>query len=124
MDRFRDGVIKHRKAILLGVLVVSIICAYLMTFVNIEYDLSSYLPKNAPTSRALLVLGDQQVPNLRTYIPNIIPREALAVKQQLSDIDGVQDVLWLDDMLDIQALPWEMIPESARAPYYQNGGAL
>ena len=124
MDRFRDGVIKHRKAILLGVLVVSIICAYLMTFVNIEYDLSSYLPKNAPTSRALLVLGDQQVPNLRTYIPNITPREALVVKQQLSDIDGVQDVLWLDDMLDIQTLPWEMIPESARAPYYQNGGAL
>lgn len=124
MDHFRDLVIRHRKWVLLAALAVCVVCFFLMRGVRIEYDMTTYLPKDAPTSRALKVLGDEQVPNLRTYIPNVLPREAMQVKRHLSGITGVVDVLWLDDTMDLDALPWEMVPQSAKDPFYQDGGAL
>ncbi len=123
MDHFRDMVIRKRRWVLLAALVACVICVLLMRGVTIQYDMTTYLPKDTPTSRALAVMGDAQVPNLRTYIRGVSAQDAVQVKRQLSQIPGVTSVLWLDDSTDM-SVPWEMIPQSVRDPYYHDGGPL
>src|SRR5690625_6649824 len=49
--------------------------------------------------------------------------EALDVKEQLSEIDGVSGVTWLDDVIDIK-IPLELIDNDILETYYKNDNAL
>src|SRR5699024_7166625 len=59
----------------------------------------------------------------RVLMHDISIPEALEFKRQLIAIDGVTDVIWLDDAYDIKQ-PLEMADESLVETYYKDGNAL
>lgn len=67
MEKFYELVIRHRKIIFAVFIGIAVICAMAQKFVSVNYDMNSYLP------------------------------EALSYKEKLGEIDGVTDVIWLDD---------------------------
>ncbi|MEG1547455.1 MAG: MMPL family transporter [Clostridia bacterium] len=97
-----------------------------MQLVNINYDMSAYLPDDAPTTVALTAydqIFDEEPPNLNVYMPDVSLTEALETKQRLSEIDGVRDVLWLDDIADVKK-PIQMQDKALVEAWYKDDAAL
>ncbi len=95
-------------------------------FVSVNYDMKDYLPKDSPSTEAMDVMEEEfegAVPNTDVMMQDVTIQEALAFKEELSAIDGVSDVTWLDDAVDMKT-PIEMIDEETVETYYKDGNAL
>jgi len=126
MEKIAEAILRHKKAVLVLTVLVTAISAILMMSVNINYDLSNYLPETAPSTLALKAVEEsfgEDIPNLRVYIPDVSIPEALEYKERLSEVDGVRNVLWLDDVTDIFK-PLEMEDKDTVEAWYKDGGAL
>ncbi|HLR59237.1 MAG TPA: MMPL family transporter [Pseudogracilibacillus sp.] len=94
--------------------------------VSVNYNMTDYLPENAPSTNAIDVMEEEfsgNVANTRVMIENVNIQEALEVKEELSDIDGVSGVMWLDDVIDMK-IPLELIDSDILETYYKNENAL
>ncbi|MDY2770558.1 MAG: hypothetical protein SOU13_11655 [Eubacteriales bacterium] len=88
--------------------------------------MNDYLPPDTASTLALDAMNaeyDGGVPNARVMVKNVTIPEALTYKQPLAAIDGVTDVVWLDDAANVNQ-PLETLDESTVSSYYQNGAAL
>lgn len=97
-----------------------------MAFVEINYDLTSYLPKDVPSTIAMDVVENsfkEEIPNINVFIPEVTIPQALAYKEAMSKIDGVGTVLWLDDLVDIHQ-PIATMDLNTVEDWYKDGNAL
>jgi predicted RND superfamily exporter protein len=126
MQSVSGFIFRHKKAVLILVAAAAVVCAVLSVAVPVNYSFSDYLPENAPSTKALSVLADEfddAVPNARVMLRDVTIQQALEYKEKLKAIDGVSDVLWLDDAVDIK-LPLETADTETVESYYKNGSAL
>ena len=126
MERFSAFVTDHRAPIVGVALVLALLSGIAALFVPINYDLTSYLPESAESTRALEEMDaefDAAVPNARVMVNGVDVEQALAFKQQLADAPGIEGVLWLDDVVDL-GTPLEMLDPAAVDQYYRDGHAL
>src|SRR5699024_7010957 len=85
-----------------------------------------YLPSNAPSTEAMDVMEEEfgeDVANTRVMVQDVSVQEALEYKSELEAIDGVSDVSWLDDVIDIKT-PIEMADTDTVETYYKGDHAL
>ncbi len=119
-------IIKHKKSIAIIFTVLTILCSIAMLGVSVNYDMTEYLPDDAQSTKALEIMEQEfegSVPTNRVMVNNVSIQEALAFKEKLAEIDGVSDVTWLDDVIDIKA-PLEMADNEVVETYYKDGKAL
>ena len=105
MDRISGALIHSRKIVVIVFLLLTFICAGLYLGVTVNYDLADYLPADAPSTKALAVMEEEfpdGMPNARVMFNNVSINEALEYKDKLDAIDGVSNVIWLDDVFDIR----------------------
>lgn len=94
--------------------------------VPVNYNMTDYLPESAPSTEAMEVMEkefDEDVANSRVMIHDISIPEALHIKEELEVIDGVTDVTWLDDVIDIK-IPIETADQDTLESYYLDNNAL
>jgi len=85
-----------------------------------------YLPKSASSTEAIDVMEEEfggDVANTRVMIQDVSIQEALKFKKDIEEIDGVSDVTWLDDVIDIKT-PIEMADIDTVETYYKDDNAL
>lgn len=126
LDRFAGGIVKHRKAVIIVFVVAALICAPLALTVKVNYDLADYLPEDARSTRAIDLMGEEydlSVPNADVLLYDVTIPEAIAYKEALAEVDGVKEVLWLDDVIDVNA-PLEFANTDLVESYYKEGQAL
>lgn len=126
MEKFYNVVIRCRKLILVVFVIAAVILAFAKEFVSVNYDMNSYLPEDSPSTVALDVMNDEfdgGIPNARVLIYDVTIPEALNYKEKLKEIDGVTDVTWLDDSLDLKQ-PVETLDQDAVEIYYKDKNAL
>ncbi|WP_231710756.1 efflux RND transporter permease subunit [Gracilibacillus suaedae] len=85
-----------------------------------------YLPDDAPSTNAMDTMEEEfevSVANARVLMHDVTVQEALEYKEQLAAIDGVSDVTWLDDAIDIKT-PIEIADEETVESYYKDNNAL
>lgn len=119
-------IIKYKKTIVLTFGIVAIIGTILQFFVSVNYNMTDYLPDDAPSTKAIDVMENQfdgAMTNAQVMIQDVTIQEALSFKEKLAAIDGVTDVLWLDDAIDIK-VPLEMADQDTVEAYYKNHHAL
>lgn len=107
-------------------MVLTIICSLASLTVSVNYDMTDYLPEDAQSTKAMDIMEQEfegSVPSNRVMINDVSIQEALAFKKELAAIDGVSDVTWLDDAIDIKA-PLEMADEEVVETYYKDEKAL
>jgi len=88
--------------------------------------MQDYLPEDAESTIALNVMEEEfasGVPNTRVMIEDVTIQEAVNYKEELEAIDGVTEVLWLDDVIDLRT-PIEVADTSTVETYYKDGKAL
>ncbi|MFA9463951.1 MAG: RND family transporter [Velocimicrobium sp.] len=126
MKKLSSIIVTYRKTILaiFGILVfVSII---LHGFVSVNYNMVDYLPSNAKSTKAIKIMNDefsQAMPNAQVMVKGVSLTEALSYKKKLTTINGVTQVLWLDDIIDVKE-PLEMADPKQVESFYNNQNAL
>lgn len=126
MNRIAGGIIRHRLIVLIVFLIGTIICGLLIPTVEINYNLSDYVPENAPSTVAMHVMDEefnQAIPNARVLIPNLTIQQAVEKKGEIEAVAEVEQVLWLDDFMDVKT-PIEIADQEMVDAYYKDGNAL
>ena len=126
MDKIANFTIKHKKIILIIFILTAAVSAVLQSFVKKNYDMVDYLPQESQSTKALKIMKEEfteSMPNASVMIKNVSIMEAMDYKRQLAAIDGVTQVTWLDDMIDIKQ-PLEMSDPDTVEKFYKNGNAL
>ncbi|MEF9970970.1 MAG: MMPL family transporter, partial [Oscillospiraceae bacterium] len=125
MEKFAAALLKHKWVVLISFLVVLLISGLLMPLVSINYDMTQYLPAESMSKKAIGVLEDEfSYPGTaEVMIKNLSVTEALEQKAKIKAIDGVKNVMWLDDIVDIN-VPLDENNKSTTEAYYKDGSAL
>jgi predicted RND superfamily exporter protein len=126
LNGFADGIVRHRKAVILLFCLAALICAPLAMTVKINYDLADYLPEDARSTHAVQILSEefvQPIPNTQVLLYDVSIPEVLAYKELLAQVEGVTEVSWLDDMADIHQ-PLITQNSALVEDYYKDGNAL
>lgn len=130
MNIFSNGVVRHKRIILLLFLLVAVLCALMATTVSVNYKMVDYLPKDAPSTRAVRIIEkefEDNMPGARIMINDVSLMDALDYKERLSAISGVTSVSWLDDVIGLDTLksvPIEFLDKDIVEGYYKDNTAL
>ncbi|WP_078430560.1 efflux RND transporter permease subunit [Alkalihalobacterium alkalinitrilicum] len=119
-------IIKHKKLVVFAFILIAVISSLAQFFVSVNYNMVDYLPDDAQSTRALEIMNEEfagAVPNTRVMINNVTVQEALRYKEKLAAIDGVSEVIWLDDAIDLKT-PLEMADQKTVEAYYKDNKAL
>ena len=96
-----------------------------MFFVNVNYDLTEYLPDDAESSIGIDVMEQEfgYPGTARVMIKDVSLYEAKQYKDKLEAVDGVDQVLWCDSAVNIYAGE-DFIDEEKIRDYYKDGCAV
>ena len=128
-EKFSIGLAKfiiHKRGLIESLFVVGCIFSLVaMLFVNVNYDLTEYLPDWAASSMGLDKMEEEfgYPGTARLMLEDVTLYEAKQYKDKLEAIDGVDQILWCDSAVNIYAGE-DFIKESDIEDYYQDGYAV
>lgn len=110
LKKICDFIVDKGKWFLSIFLILTIVFAVLIFQVNINYDMTDYLPKDSPVFEAMDTMFTEfgEGAQATIMIPDIVPENSTKIKnlekiseinQKISKVDGVISVLWLDTAL-------------------------
>lgn len=126
MRKFYTFIVNHRKTIISIFVISAIIGVFLFTQVGVDYDINDYLPEDSISTIAIDLMKEEfegGIPNARVMIKDVSIPNALEYKNKLLAIDGVDEVTWLDDSIDM-TVPLSTVDQNTIETYYKNDTAL
>ena len=93
-----DFIIRKSRTIEKVFIVMVLISAVMAPFVEVNYDLTEYLPDSVESRQGLNIMEDTfgYPGTARVMIKDVTLYEAKAYKDRLEKVDGVDRILWLD----------------------------
>lgn len=112
MERIAKKIANHSKLILLLAVILLIPSVFGYFNTNINYDILSYLPNNISTTKAEKILKDDFGCGTLAMliVENMDDKDVAKIKDKVAKVDGVADVLWVDDFMDL-SVPKEILPK-------------
>lgn len=96
MRKITDFIIEKRNYVLTIFIILSLFCLYLSTKVNINYDLTEYLPSTSETRIGMDIMNEEfgslPTSSLNVMFKDLSTEDKLSIKDALSNIDGVSSV--------------------------------
>lgn len=125
IEKLARFIVKNRNKIGILFLLAVIVSILMIPLVNINYDLSEYVPDTQRAKKGLNIVTEEfgMQSFARVMVNNVSLVQAKEYKEKIEKIDGVDMVLWLDDSVDIYR-PIEFIDEDLLKDYYKDGSAL
>ncbi|GEM_PF-41698 len=119
INKIASFIAKHPKTILLiaSLLLIPAAVGYLSTFVN--YDIMSYMPESVESVQGEQILDKDfdLAANAFLVITDMQPKDVVKIKNKIAGIEGVNNVIWIDDVMDIN-IPQSMLPDSITEIFY------
>jgi len=98
-----EAFLRHRRVVLVVFLAITVVSLLLMPLVKVNYDMREYLPADSQTSKSLELLertfGIEGSAYVMAPVDNLA--QALMYKRIISDVSGVKQVFFYDDLTDI-----------------------
>lgn len=106
-------------------IVACLLSLFFMPFVNVNYDLTEYLPDTAPSKIGLNLMEDKfgYPGTARIMIDDVSLYEAKQYKDRLEAVDGVDQILWCDTATDVFTSE-DFINYDDISDYYKDGSAV
>lgn len=126
MEKIYRWIVNHQKLVLVIFTMGSLVSLYFAPQVKVNYDMNDYLPADSLSTLALSLMDEEfegGVPNARVMIEDLSIPEGLEYKEKIKNIEGVTDVLWLDDTINITE-PLEVQDKKSIESYYKEDNAL
>ena len=104
-------------------LVIPCMTGYAGTKIN--YDILSYLPEDLDSTKGERVLEDtfHDAATSMLVVDNMESKDILKLKDKIKDVNGVNSVVWVDDIADI-SIPKEMLPQKVKDAFYSKDSTL
>lgn len=126
MTKLFKHIVNHRKTIIAIYIILCAVSLFCRQFVAVNYDVNDYLPPKSPGATALDVMDseyDGGIPNARVMVGGVSIPQALEYKAKLEAVEGVTEVTWLDDAVNVN-IPLEALDPDTVETYYKDGNAL
>ena len=122
-EKLSKWIAYHPKtvAIICLLLIIPSVIGFLKTGVN--YDILSYLPDDLESVQGEQVL-DETFHNAASsiiIIKDTPAKEVRQIKEKIKQVEGVSNVIWADDIMDI-TVPKEILPEVLTSTFYSEDG--
>lgn len=125
MVKVGKKIVKHRIAILVVgfLLLIPSIFGYLNTRVN--YDILYYLPDNIDTMKGQEILLEdfKKGAFAMEVIEGMTTKEVTDVKEKISEVEGVADVIWYDSVADL-SIPIGALPNDIKDIFQKEDATL
>ncbi|MGN0293805.1 MAG: RND family transporter, partial [Lachnospiraceae bacterium] len=126
MRKFYSKVVNNPVKILVFFFALAVAGAILQSLVGVNYDMKEYLPEDSNSTVSLDLMNEEfegGIPNARVMVKDLTLPEALEYKEKLEECEGVTDVMWLDDAINIYQ-PLEIADSEVVETYYKDNTAL
>ncbi len=125
LERFFKSIIKRKKIVIITFACLAALCGVLMLGVGQNYDMSKYLPDDSESKAGIDVLKKEFNYNgmALLMLEDKSIAQVLDIKAQIDEVEGVKNVIWLDDIADIKQ-PVEFIDEDIKSNYLNGNDAL
>lgn len=126
MKKLYSGIVRCKTLVIILFLVAFALCMVCSRMVSVNYDINDYLPSDTKSTVSIELLETEfsgGIPNARVMVKNVTVPEALEYKAKIAAIDGITDITWLDDSLDI-TVPLVTQDQKTVETYYKDGAAV
>lgn len=125
MRKFGKFISNHYMlVVIIGLLLlIPSVFGYFNTRIN--YDILGYLPKNLDSTKGEKILDKtySDASMALIVVNGMESKDIVTMKDKMKKVNGVEDVLWLDDALDI-SIPKEMLPDYVKKQMYNGNSTL
>lgn len=125
MNKFGKFIAKNRIGVLIvaTLLLIPAIIGYLVTPIN--YDILTYLPQDLDSMKGQTILDGtyNYAATAIIIVEDMDAKDVVKLKDKIAPIEGVGNVVWIDDALDI-TVPKEFLPEEIREAIYQENSTI
>lgn len=130
MKKISDLVVNKPKLIVLISLLLLIPATISYIFTNVNYDILSYLPSKLDSVKGENILeedfggGSMTIVLVKTVDDNggkISPNTVMKLKNNISEIKNVSNVLWADNIMDT-SVPGDILPDDVKNIFYSSDG--
>ena len=97
MRKITDFIVEKRYFILTSFILIAILCIGIMGKVNINYDISKYLPNNSETKTGMNIMDkefDSKSSSFNLMFKGLSNEEKNKIYDELTNINHVSSVLW------------------------------
>lgn len=125
MKKFGIFISKNKAAILIISVLLLLPSVFGIIMTRINYDILSYLPNNLDTVKGQRILDEtfHNAAMSMLIIEDMQPKDIVKVKDNISKVDGVEKVIWVNDLLDT-SIPKEMLPDDVKNMFYNKNSTL
>lgn len=130
MKKISDLVVNKPKLIVLISLLLLIPATISYIFTSVNYDILSYLPSKLDSVKGENILeedfggGSMTIVLVKTVDDNggkISPNTVMKLKNNISEIKNVSNVLWADNIMDT-SVPGDILPDDVKNVFYSSDG--
>lgn len=99
MKKIADFIVDKRKCVMILYLFILVISAVGMLYVNVNYDMSKYLPKDSSTKLGMEKMSSEygDLASITVMFDGLDEPEQLRLKEDLASITNVKSVVYLQD---------------------------
>ena len=92
LEKLSTVIVDKRNLVFLIVIILLVFSAFSRNWVEVESDLTAYLPETSQTKQALSLMDEQFITygTAEVMVANITKTQAAALRDQLAEIRGVQ----------------------------------
>lgn len=126
MKKIYQGITARPKLVIVIFILLAVCGTVFRGLVSVNYDMNDYLPEGSSSTVSLDVMNEEfdgGIPNARVMISDVNIPQALEYKDRIEAVEGVSDVMWLDDSIDM-TIPLEMQDKDVVENYYKDKTAL
>lgn len=120
MEKLIRITLRHRRLVVGLFIAVALVCACMVPFVRTNYNMVDYLPDDAQSTTAVRIMSEEfesAMPNANVMVKDISITQALEIERAMVNMDGIEDVIWLDIAVDLTK-PLETLDPATVETYY------
>ncbi|MFD3158167.1 RND family transporter [Haloimpatiens sp. FM7330] len=112
------------KVIIISVLLI-FPALYGMFSTRINYDLLTYLPKNLDSMKGQQILEKDysDAATSMLIVENMESKDIVKIKNQVAKVEGVNKVIWINDILDT-SIPKQILPQEIKDGFYSKNSTM
>lgn len=125
MKKFGRFIAEKRVLVLIIAIFLLIPATFGMVMTKINYDVLTYLPKDLDSMKGQTLLDETFSSAATSFliIDDMESKDIVKIKNKISTIDGVEKVLWVDDLVDI-TVPKEIYPDEVKNFFYSGNSTM
>lgn len=125
MKKFGRFIAKNRILVVTIALILLIPSFYGMAVTKVNYDMLSYLPHSMDSMKGQTILNDtfSNAASSMLIVENMESKDVVKLKSKISKIEGVNKVIWTDDLVDT-SIPKEILPDEIKSTFYSKNSTM